>query len=447
MANPLVKPDNPWYEQPGVTAGTSEFTSTMFGGQLDWQIGNLALTYIPGYVHFHEDDIESFASPAFELNNPGAAFNLHIRQTWHNASQELRLSGGEEGPVSWLAALYWYSQTLSYDRHSIGLSGSPVTTVITIPEQINSGYAGYGQLTYSPTRRLHLTAGGRAASDKLDVSGVNTGAQVPFSAKRDWGHGDWKFGAQVDLTDSSNVYATVQTGFLRGGYSPGAISPKTHLEVPTTLVQPEKLRSYTAGSKNRFLNGRLQVNDEFYYYDYKAYQISAIDLTTNVSSFLNANKAVIYGNQLDTSFLLGTADELNLSVAWTHARATDFNIPNVGNFTGYALPNSADLTVVLGYQHTWTLSSGGRVMFRGDTHYETASFLLYNHPNGSRQPAYSNSGVSLTYSSPNSTWDVGLWAKNLENTAVYGAGATVGPIGAVYLDAPRTFGVRLGLHY
>jgi iron complex outermembrane recepter protein len=447
VASPLLNPDDPWQIQPAVPAGTSLFESYMGGGEIAWSLDSLTVTYIPGFSHFREDDFESFGSPAYALKAPGAAFTLHINQHWKNNTQELRFNQDINDDLRWLAGLYWYSQDIFYDRHQTTTLSHVTSTVISVPDQTNSGYAAYGQPTYSPLPWLHITGGLRLASDSLDVSGINSAGNTPFAANHDWKHVEWKAGVQMEINPDSNVYATVQTGYLRGGYSPAALSAKIGGIVPTHLVEPEKLLSYVLGSKNKLLDNRLQINDEFYYYDYKDYQISAIDLTTNVSSFLNAQKVVIVGNQLDVKWLATRDDEISLSAVWNHGRAKQFNLPGVGVFTGYNIPNSPYLTAILGYQHTWTLADGAAVSFRADTHFETESYLLYDHHNGSRQPAYSNTSTSLTYRCANERWDVALWARNLENEAIYGAGATVGPIGAVYLGDPRTYGIRVGAHF
>jgi iron complex outermembrane receptor protein len=447
VASPLVHPSDPWFMPAAIPAGTARFDTQLLGSEANWTLGAVTLTYIPGFSRFDENSLESLGAPALALNAPGGVATLHVTQHWTNNSQELRLSSQDDPQLKWLSGLYWYSQDLRYYRNSTGALSGITTNVIIVPDETNSGYAAYGQPTYSPIDWLHFTVGGRVASDSLDVSGLNAGALVPFSLNRDWKHADWKLGIQADLSTTSNVYATVQTGFLRGGYSPGAISPTTHLLVPTTAVEPEKLLSYVIGSKNRFWANRLEINNEIYYYDYKDYQISAIDLTNNVSSFFNAKKVVIYGDQLDTKVLITTNDEANISVAWNHGRDKDFNIPGVGNFNGYSLPNSPEVTIIVGYQHTWTLPSGAGLLFRGDSNHETQSFLLYDHHNGLRQPLYTTTGLSLTYSAASAHWDAALWVKNLENSAIYGAGASVGPIGAPYLSDPRTFGVRFGVHF
>jgi iron complex outermembrane recepter protein len=445
VSNPHIRPSDPWYMPPSVPAGISKFESTMAGAQIDWDIGDVTLTYIPGYSRFVEDSFASFASPAVYLNAPGAAFTLHIDQNWTNLTQELRVSG-QSRSLRWLAALYWYSQETSYDRNQIGQLSGAVSTVITIPEQINSGHAIYGQATYSPRDWLHLTAGARASSDGVEVSGINTGARVPFRFNKDWRHVDWKLGVKADLNDDSNVYATLQTGFLRGGYSPGAIS-RSGVLVGTTAVDPVELMSYVVGSKNRFLGGRLQLNGEAFYYDYQNYQVSAIDLTTNISSFLNAKKAEIYGLQLDMTVLVTADDRVTLSTSLSRSEAVDFRLPGVGDFSGFTLTNSPEVTINGSWEHTWRLASEARLVLRADTRYASESYLLYSHANGSRQAPYTTSNASLTYYASNSTWDVGVWVRNIENVAIFGAGATVGPIGAVYLGDPRTAGVRLNAKF
>ena len=68
------------------------------------------------------------------------------------------------------------------------------------------------------------------------------------------------------------LYAAVQTGFTNG---------TADYRIPTaqnqpTLINATKLLSYTAGIKNRLLNGRLEVNDELFYYDYTDYLIQTV---------------------------------------------------------------------------------------------------------------------------------------------------------------------------
>ena len=70
------------------------------------------------------------------------------------------------------------------------------------------------------------------------------------------------------------MYGVVSTGF-----SPGDVTQTTdttfHPVVRT--LEAETLTAYELGSKNRFLDNRLQVNGDVYYYDYGAYQTAALN--------------------------------------------------------------------------------------------------------------------------------------------------------------------------
>ena len=60
------------------------------------------------------------------------------------------------------------------------------------------------------------------------------------------------------------------------GFSPGDTSVTTGSSGTPQLVdiKAETLTSYEIGSKNRFLNNRLQINGDLYFVNYGAYQVN-----------------------------------------------------------------------------------------------------------------------------------------------------------------------------
>jgi iron complex outermembrane receptor protein len=73
-----------------------------------------------------------------------------------------------------------------------------------------------------------------------------------------------------------------------------------------------------------------------------------------------------------------------------------------------------------------------------------------------QHPAFWKTDLSLTYRAPDNAWNVGAWVRNLEDTATYSTfspnQARVGGVLAaaysyVYLDAPRTYGLRAGFTF
>lgn len=81
----------------------------------------------------------------------------------------------------------------------------------------------------------------------------------------------WKAGVEFDLADRSMAYANVSTGFKSGGFFSAP---------PPNSFRPEKLTAFAAGVKNRFLDNRLQVNVEAFYWRYKDHQETSVGPTS-----------------------------------------------------------------------------------------------------------------------------------------------------------------------
>jgi iron complex outermembrane receptor protein len=273
---------------------------------------------------------------------------------------------------------------------------------------------------------------------------------VYFDSRNTNPHVDWKAGIEVDVAPQSMLYATIQTGYTNGSYqyfnNSGLLGPQNEGTAP--LIKPTKLLSYTVGSKNRFFNNRLEINDEAYYYDYKDLLIAAFSANPLAfgNTFFNANLVEIYGNQLDVKFHVTANDQLQANLGYLHARAIDFIVGEPAfNYGGFELPESPDVTATLSYAHTFNLPNGDFTVFSGDTHYETGYWNTFQHNPTTHQPAFTQSDMSLTYYSSTGDWNVGAWVKNVENSAVVSIGAYIGAgtaqgIGDLY--PPRTFGLR-----
>ena len=70
---------------------------------------------------------------------------------------------------------------------------------------------------------------------------------------------DYSVGAEYDLSPDSMLYANHATSYRMNA-----------LKITQAAdVGPEKMTAYTVGIKNRFLENKLQLNADVYYYDYK----------------------------------------------------------------------------------------------------------------------------------------------------------------------------------
>lgn len=429
----LALPSNPNLPPPTAPrALPTDGKSTLVGAELNWRIGDATLTYIPSYM---DADV-----------NVDYYFGAYPTSKYDKAKQsthELRIAG-DAGRINYLAGLYAYRMETS---GTFLITGFPISIV---DQNRLQGVAAFGQLTFEATDALRLIAGGRYSSDDRKGNGPYTGFlgedfvfNVPYEYDESFSHADYKVGVEYDLQDHVMLYATIQSG-----YQPGTFNTYPSTPDATNKVKPADLTAYTVGIKSRLLDNRLQINDEIFYYDYKDLFASAYNSVLNTTQTFNAQLIRIYGNQLDLAYSLTDADQLSLNVGYLHARNEKFVLPDgSANFNGLQLQYAPDWTVSLGYHHDFEIGQG-RLRAQLYSRYESSFFADFYHTPGGKQESYTKTDVSLTYYGADERWNVGIWAKNLENEAVLaatagGSGSPLQPAGATTnLEPPRTYGVR-----
>src|SRR3546814_7701776 len=87
------------------------------------------------------------------------------------------------------------------------------------------------------------------------------------------------------------VYGNIQTGYIPFGYSPDAGDPADELK-------RSKLLAFSGGFKSRLLGNSLEINSEFFYYDYKNFQAFTVsqlrseEHTSELQSLMRISYAV-----------------------------------------------------------------------------------------------------------------------------------------------------------
>ncbi len=77
-----------------------------------------------------------------------------------------------------------------------------------------------------------------------------------------------------DFSDQSMFYASYAVGSKAGNVN--LVSGVAAAAGVPTSFKPEDLTSYELGTKNTFLDGTLQANGDFWYYDYKNFQYTVV---------------------------------------------------------------------------------------------------------------------------------------------------------------------------
>ena len=417
--------------------------------QLDVRLGDsMNLTYIPTY---READISYLTTPTRPFIETGTTNRM--------LTQELRLSSLPGSAFDWVVGAYYsrerFDQLITYywdTNPNIPKGPNNVINFFNVDEYEAKSAAAFAQVTVPVTDTFRVTGGLRYTDESKFSAGsahAYTGTvddpvlvSVPTGTKISDDRITWRLGVERDVGVDSMLYANVSTGFKSGGVS----QADPNIELPTTYG-PETIKAYQAGSKNRFLDGRLQLNGEAFYYDYKGFQsLLASFQPSGLLYFLtiNSQTARFYGAEIESSFLATPRDRFDVSVALLDTEFTRFVVgPN--DFSGNEAPMSPNYTVTLGYERYSDIANGGTLKARIETQLVDDYFVTPNNFPGSRQSAYSMSAANLSYTAPSDKWTVTAWIRNIENEGViYNANPPgTRPVTIAYPFPPRTYGVTL----
>lgn len=521
ISNPGACPAIAPYPSPPLPPGLSgPYTSLVsVFPQRPWQDNDL-YRYHAEFVSKVFGDTELTVLPAFQsahLHNLAIAGQLYYQPNEDSraTSVEVRLARNSPG-LKWVLGGYYYNQT---DTSNEFVTSGLVQNNTPVTSQGTRAYAGFGQATFSVREHTRLIAGARYTRDRRDISGTVTAippsvAFLPLPGNpcfaglpnpcllETYGGADtfnkvtWKAGIEHDLTDENMLYATVSTGFKAGGFDQSSTA------VPgSTAAQefkPETLTAYELGSRNRFLDNRLQLNVEAFYWKYRDHQepYVTIDGQRQIAfDYFNAGDAHQYGMDLDLAFRLTAADTLQANLEYLQSKYDTFRfsvpanpvgapfVKGAGNgFTsfdplspvaatsgcatapvssgiyaggvavdcsGMELTHAPKWSGTLDYLHRFTLGSAGDLELRLTGRFAARRWVAADFTPAERAPSYVTEGASLTYNNPHK-WSLGFWGRNLANKAIYNSGfaaSFVASYPTATLEAPRTYGVRLSARF
>lgn len=410
-------------------------------GTAAWKVGGIDFSLTSGYVQQRQPGL-----------NQAVTGGLLVPQTYEIDlfSNELRLSNSTTARLNWIVGFFQ-----QYNKISEDYVFGPNLTGLDDDTKYKT-YALFGQATYSVLEGTRLTGGLRLSQDMVSTRnatlifptfpGFGRGTQM-FSFSQKYRRVNFKAGVEHDLGSRSMLYGAIQSGFNPGTYN-------GNFPNPDSPVKPQSMIGYTLGLKNRFLDSRLQLNIEGFLYNYKDQIITTSDQSTGINAALNASRSRIYGVQVDAVYRPTTGTSLHANVGYLNARFTDFVVPfSTGpiDYSGYTMTFSPNFTANLGGEQIVDIGEdSGSLALRVDTYLSTAFELAFDHPANFRQGGFSRTDASITYRSPGDRWEIGIWAKNLEDKAIVATGGTVqgrSYPGVVFLDPPRTFGGRLSIKF
>ena len=471
------------YTYSSFQTGSADLKDRQFWAEANLDVGGLRLTYLPSYRTWTQN------ATVYVAGFGGGTFQQTV-VTPHDEflTQELRLASALDSPIKWQTGLFYFYNDISSNNLDAWESSGGLA-FHAVAERKTSDTGVFGEATVPVTDKLRLTGGVRYDTTTVTTTEVYTSnanfacntptgpafgcaAGPPGSAnaglpendqtvsisgnqgRRQFNNITFKARAEYDLAPDSLLYGMVSTAFL-----PGDVQVGTGTNGPAVFpYASEQLTAYEIGSKNRFLDQRLQVNLGVFHYEYAGYQAS---IQTNP---LNPGSALLFsvplrmtGGELETQYQLTPNDRIgfNLSEVSTAFHNLPPQFSNAVAQSGMWGFSPTTATVL--YDHELTLPNGSSLDFHGEGTWKAAYYVNYLNPSlvaggglaWDRQNAFVQGNVSATWTPADGNFSVTGYVRNVGNerykTQVglqqFATPTTPQPIANGLQSDPRTLGV------
>lgn len=282
----------------------------------------------------------------------------------------------------------------------------------------------FGRIAWQATDALRVSAEARyAEEEKTLVSGPTTFSTAVRTLNGTWDQFTPRFTIDYKLADDNLIYASVAKGAKSGGFNLSAILPSQF------EFQPDKNWTYEIGTKNTFLDGRLQVNAAAFYVDWSNQQVacSALGSAINITPpavICNIGKAKIKGFEIDANLAVTEGLTLTAGFSFNDAkfaigviddRVRDLRLcdnvvcPANGDVGGKQLPRQSKIQALIGAQYERPLTGSLSGFIAADLSYKSKQYAETTNLAWLPGRWLANASVGVRAEA----WEVSLWAKNL----------------------------------
>jgi iron complex outermembrane recepter protein len=457
------------------------------GGFDRWTLSSLSINYHTDYgdfvsssSYFDLNDYETVDASDYVYQSFESQFvaPASAGTTLHNFVQEIRFSSHLSGPWQFVTGVYYESETgrpiyyppivlpgLNAYLGGTPSSPAPGTNPLNPNEfdandwhQQETEPAAFGELHYSATERLKLTAGLRAYQNKTTgsswIEGLAGGGPRVYTPAETLTQKGVNPKAEIDyqIAPDKMIYVTASKGFRPGGVAsiipPAFGCPQSLAALGLTAQEAQKFKSdslwsYEIGEKSSWFDQRLTVDSAAFYIDWKDLQQSIL-LSCGFEYTANVGAAKSEGFELEAHARPIESLDISGGVGYQHAviTASGATSPQQPGSPIYQVP---DWTANLAVTHTLPLN-GGRSLVSNLTYaYVGRSFSGNNTPADPRIRA-SYGLLNARFAFEWAKYQVAFVAKNLQNTHAnladdVSVGAEVIGRPQIVTNQPRTLGL------
>ncbi|TCP67720.1 iron complex outermembrane receptor protein [Sphingomonas sp. PP-CE-1G-424] len=449
-----------------------------YGGsaRATYDFGPAALTSITAYETtsgFSRGDTDGGAGANFPVGGLANGFGQSQGQIrdldqW---SQEIRLAGTPGGRFNWqVGGLYFDTRDITdfYQR------GFFLTTAARNPNNwvrlhdVNTSWAGFGQVSYELVDKLTLTVGGRVTEDKKRTQLLKT-ADTAAGVVTYRGRTDVTLKATKPSWDASLLYqaspdVSLYTRVAEGFRGPTIQGRSAVFNSDFTTAKSETILSWEGGVKSRLLNNTLSLNATVFAYRVKDIQLNGNDVNGNGVLF-NADKADAYGMEAEANWKPVPNLTLGAGLSLLHSKIRDKNVyaqvcilngvvvctvedPTIkvgantfAQINGNPLPNAPEYNVDLNARYDQPLGNGGRAFIAGDFNIQGyTQFVLYKTKEFTANGNFEG-GLKIGYAAPDDAYELAVFARNI--TGEKNLKGVIENYMAAVFNEPRIIGVSL----
>lgn len=443
---------------------------------------NFTIKSVTGFVD--ADWAEEIDSDASNIQIIETLLSQDIQQF----SQEVRIESGTDGPVKYIAGLYYQLNDidvpLSASLYNLGVIGSATALrSCSSSQRDESNWGIFGQATWSVTDALRLSGGARyqEAERKIalhrHIAGVDSCNQAPTPAQIAAAAGTFgqvNFDAtaesgdsyvtptatlEYDIFDGGLFYLTYRTGFKSGGFDVGA----GRFNPVTFQYAPEKATSWEAGVKMRLLDNKARLNINLFDTTFQDLQVSSF----NGASFTvgNAAEARSRGVEVQAEALLTEGLTLALDLTFLDAKYVDFPgaqcyanqatigtgcVANQQNLGGHVLPYSPKWSGALRVNYETPITDQLQAFAQATLTYRTSQEV---GPDGDPNRVVGSAtklDLRVGFGQIGGNWEFAILGKNLTDEMTASFGFNVPLIAGAYVfqvDPPRTIAAQLRVKF
>jgi iron complex outermembrane recepter protein len=470
---------------------------------------NLLLTYLGSYENYHQNDLQE---------PDGVNNELYLLQSGsvHSNSQELRASGKFlDEIIIWLVGGNYTKSITDEDQYEelLGTTSAftltpylkalhqpalPFPAVRNVSTDDSVSKAAFGNVEYHPITQLGFHAGvrytrtdinhggcsedvdgkvapGTTALETLLKKGVGVVPAVPgecatlgpnltpsyFTQALDQSNVSWRVGADWMPIEKTLLYASVSRGYKAGSFPTLAATSYLSLKPATQ----ESLLAYEIGFKSRFLENRVELDGDVFYYDYHDKQLEMRKPDPQgifglLNRLVNVPKSEETGAELavklmPTSHLVLTfrGTYLDSKVTSSFLGYNSFSSTPI-NLQGEAFPNTPRWSISGDAQYSWDINGRYSAFVGIDGRYRTSSqgeFGTYNAIQAGYPSlvvkAYAIADLRAGLLSRNGHWRIEAFGNNVTNTYYWNQTTLSGESVVRFAGMPATYGVTVGYTY